>query len=107
MHRMSDEEVVEHFRGLYGKDREEEELRTATRRMRIAAVACAVIMILITIFVIFGIVFLTEIPAHAGVVPSWSPEQTKAGDWLAIYYICALLFLGGGIGIFRFLRRID
>jgi len=47
--------------------------------------------------------FIAAVHAHAGVVPSWSPARTQAGDWLAIYYICGLLLLFGGIGIIRVL----
>jgi len=103
--RISDEELAEYFRMLYGKDREKEESQTAERRMVIAAVACVVFMILIALAVICVIVLLSAKPAHAEMVPSWSPALTQAGDWLAIYYICGLLFVFSGIGLVRFLRR--
>jgi len=103
--RISDEELVKHFRGLFGEGREES--RAAERDMAIMAVACVVALILIAIAIICVIVLLPAKPAHAGVVPSWSPAQTQAGDWLAIYYICGLLIIFSGVGIYRFLRGGD
>jgi uncharacterized BrkB/YihY/UPF0761 family membrane protein len=106
--RMSDEELAEYFRRLYGKKCERKEIREARGRMRLAAFVAVIGLIVLVAVVICGVLFITRTPAHAAeIVPSWSPERTKAGDWLAIYYIFGLLLFGGVVGIFRFLFKVD
>ncbi|NLE91538.1 MAG: hypothetical protein GX598_03205 [Elusimicrobia bacterium] len=101
--RMSDEELAKHFRQLYGEGCDGKEAQAARRWANIMALIAAIVfMAAITI----GVVLAIKSPAHAGVVPSWSPAQTQTGDWLAIYYLLTLIGIGLVIGITKYLKEV-